>query len=253
MSQLRCPQCGAPVIAEHAKQYTTCENCGTIISIDRSSVSFNYIMPFILDEDKARAVFRRWCAGPSLAKDLEREAQITSVEKIYFPVFLFRRGVGGQEKSIIKPAKGTTLPGLQNLVIPPGDLRVFDSTVSTRGAEVIPPEISVETYLADLPGTAKEQALLYLPFFVFRYRYQGTDYISVMGGNSGRVHTSGFPGRSAAPYALVVGEGSLLAFIGGILGFVTTPLFYVLVFAGAALAMLTGCAVVRTPEGGDGT
>lgn len=162
MSQLRCPQCGAPVIAEHAKQYTTCENCGTIISIDRSSVSFNYIMPFILDEDKARAVFRRWCAGPSLAKDLEREAQITSVEKIYFPVFLFRRGVGGQEKSIIKPAKGTTLPGLQNQVIPPGDLRVFDSTVSTRGAEVIPPEISVETYLADLPGTAKEQALLYL-------------------------------------------------------------------------------------------
>ena len=128
---------------------------------------------------------------------------------------------------------------------------MFDSTVSTAGAEVIQPEISVETYLADLPGTAKEQALLYLPFFVFRYRYQGVEYISVMGGTSGRVHTSGFPGRSAAPYALVVGGGFGLAFIGGILGFVTTPLFYVLVFAGAALAVLTGRAVVRAPDGGE--
>ena len=238
-------------MAEHGKQYTICENCGTVIYIDRSSVIFHYIMPFILDEDKARAVFRRWCAGPSLAKDLEREAQITSVETIYFPVFLFRRVVDGQEKSIIKPAKGTPLPGLQSQVIPPGDIQVFDSTVSTAGAEVIHPEISVETYLSDLPGTAKEQALLYLPFFVFRYRYQGVEVISGSGGTSGRVHTSGFPGRAAAPYALVVGGGFGLAFIGGILGFVTTPPFYALAFAGVALAVLTGRAVVRTPDGGE--
>ncbi|MDV0441196.1 hypothetical protein [Methanorbis furvi] len=250
MSQLRCPKCGAPVRAEHGKQYVTCDSCQTVIYIDRSSVIFNYIMPFILDEEKARAVFRRWCAGPSLAKDLEQTAEITSVEKIYFPVFLFRRTIKGQEKSIIKPAKGTTLPGLQSQIIPPGDVKVFDSSISTKGAEIITPEISVETYLADLPGTAKEQALLYLPFYVFHYRYQGVDYISVMGGTSGRVYTAGFPGRSAAPYALVVGGGFLLAFIGGILGFTITPIFYVLAFAGAALAMFTGRAVVKTPDGG---
>lgn len=125
---------------------------------------FNYLMPFLLDEDRARAVFRRWCAGPSLAKDLEREALITSVETIYFPVFLFRRVVAGQEKSVVKPAKGTTLPGLQSQIIPPGDVMVFDASVSTKGATVIQPEISVETYLSEFPGTPKEQALLYLPF-----------------------------------------------------------------------------------------
>lgn len=223
----------------------------TVIYIDRSSVIFNYIMPFILDEEKARAVFRRWCAGHALAKDLKQKTVITSVEKLYFPVFLFRRVVRGQEKSIIKPAKGTALPGLQSPVIPPGDMILFDATISTTGAEVIQPELSVETYLADLPGTEKEQVLLYLPFFVFRYWYQGADYTSVMGGTSGRMYTSGFPGRSVAPYALVVGGGFLLAFIGGILGFITTPIFYVLAFAGASLAMVSGRAVVRTLDGGE--
>ncbi len=246
MAQLRCPKCGAPARAEHGTQYVTCDSCGTVIYIDRSSVIFNYIMPFLLDEEKARAVFRRWCAGPSLAKGLDHDAEILSVEKLYFPVFLFRRVINGVEKSILKPAKGTTLPGLQSQIVPPGDMRVFDATVSTGNAEVISPEISIETYLADLPGTAKEQALLYLPFFVFHYRYQGADYTSVMGGTSGRVYTAGFPARSAAPYTLVVGGGFVIACVGGILGFVITPVLYLLAFAGAVLAMISGRVVVRS-------
>lgn len=68
-----------------------------------------------------------------------------------------------------------------------------------------------------------------------------------MGGTSGRVYTAGFTARSAAPYALVIGGGSLFAFIGGILGFTMTSAFYLLAFAGAVLAMITGRAVVRTP------
>lgn len=227
-------------------QYVTCDSCGTVIYIDRSSVIFHYIMPFLLDEEKARAVFRRWCAGPSLAKGLEHDAEVLSVEKLFFPVFLFRRVVNGVERSILKPAKGTTLPGLQSQIVPPGDMRVFDSTFSPGDAEVVSPEMSIETYLPDLPGTAKEQALLYLPFFVFRYRYQGADYTSVMGGTSGRVYTAGFPARSAAPYTLVVGGGFAIAFVGGVLGFVVTPVLYLLAFAGAVLAMISGRAVVRS-------
>jgi hypothetical protein len=221
--------------------------------VDKSRVIFNYIMPFILEEPQAEAVFRRWAAGPSLAKNLEKDAQITGMEKIFFPVCMFRRMVNGAEKTILKPARGTTLPGLRNEVVPPGEMKVFDSSVSPGTAKILDPEIHPETYLPELPGTAKEQAILYLPFYIFRYRYQGAGYISVMGGTSGSMYTAGFPGRSSAPYTLVMGGGFLLAFIGGILGFLTSPVLYILVFAGAVLAMVTGRAVVHTPSGGSET
>ncbi|MDR3102641.1 MAG: hypothetical protein LBU24_05450 [Methanocalculaceae archaeon] len=131
------------------------------------------------------------------------------------------------------------------------DIKVFDATISVQGAEVLQPENSVEISLEDIHGRAKEQALLYLPFFVFHYRYQETNFTSIMGGTSGRVCTSGFSERAPAPYVLVVGNGFGLAFIGGILELVTTPICYALVFVGAALTMVIGRAVVRTPDRGE--
>ena len=65
--------------------------------------------------------------GSTKAKDLDKAAVITAVKKSYFPVYLFRRDVGGREEVIVQPAGSTILPGLHQLKVPGGDLKIFDA------------------------------------------------------------------------------------------------------------------------------
>ncbi len=100
--------------------FSKCAYCDSTVFVDRAGVMFYYALPFTIDEDKARAIFRRWTAGPLMAKELEKGAEIVSFDKIYFPVYQFKRDVDGREKVEIRPAKGTTLAGMQELKIPRG-------------------------------------------------------------------------------------------------------------------------------------
>ena len=247
MSDFPCPKCGAALKIPPGTQMATCSYCGTVTYIDRSTVLFYYILPFTVTDDKARAIFRRWTAGPEKAKELETGAQITACIKEYFPVFRFRRTVAGREQVLIKPARGTVLPGMRNLTIPPGNLVVYDAAFQLGDAAVLQPDISIATYLPELSGTAIDQALVYFPIYRILYQFAGESYEIVLDGSSGAVYAGPVPGRSSVSYASVMALAFLLAAVGGFLMITVSLIFGVLILAGFFAGKILGTRIAQKP------
>lgn len=245
MPEFTCPKCGAVLPVKPGTQMTTCSYCGTTTYIDRSSALFFYLLPFSIEEAAAKGIFKRWTAGPAYAKDLEASAKITRLAKEYFPVFRFRRMVNGKEQVSVKPARGTLLPGMQNLAVPPGNMVIYDSSVSTAGAEVLQPDISIDSYIPELTGDAIDQALVYFPLYEIEYTYNGTPYSVVIDGSSGNVSSTDAPKRGSASYVGVMGLAFVLGLMGGLLGVFVNPVFFVLIIAGVFVGKILAHQVVK--------
>ncbi len=194
-----------------------CAFCESQIYIDKSGAGFFYILPFQMDEAAANGVFRRWAAGSERAKDLDTNARVAAIKGSLFPVFMFRRDVGGKEAVLVEPARSTTLPGLHNLKVPPGDLKVFDQKFDTGGLDLEQPNIEMMAYMGKLPGEAKEQALVYFPIYTVDYDYEGNRWHVVIDGSSGEVFAADWPHRKAASYYAVGIAGFIACAIGGAL------------------------------------
>lgn len=251
MSAFKCPKCGADLSVTPGSQIAKCQFCDTVTYVDRSEALFYYLLPFTIDEGKVRGIFKRWSANPEFDKDLEISGKITSIKKEYFPVFQFRRTVSGKEKVIVKPARGTMLPGMHNLEIPPGSTVVFDNTVKTGDAAVLQPDITIQSYLPEIEGQTIDQALVYFPIFEIKYSFKDQEYEIVIDGSSGKVYSGPAPARSSASYVAVMGLSFVIALISGILTITVTPIAIVLCagsfFAGRILA---GKVVEKKPAAG---
>lgn len=219
MAQVNCPKCAAPIELDSGNKFAKCSYCGSLIFFDRTGAGFYYAIPFKLSQNDAVGTFRRWAGGSTKAKDLDRLANITAVKKKYFPVFLFRRDLNGREEVLVKPAGSTILPGLHQLKVPGGDLKIFDDKFDTEGAEMVKPDIEMTHYLDALPGKGKEQALVYFPIWTIDYTFNGASYQVVVDASSSEVFATSFPTRSSAAYLLVAAAG-FVAFLA--LGFVAT-------------------------------
>ena len=213
MATMKCPKCGANVPLDAGTKFTKCPYCSSQIYVDRSGAGFYYALPFMSNQDASIGTFRRWAAGSTKAKDLDKLAQIKTVKKQYFPVYMFKRDVNGLEQVLVEPAGSTTLPGLHSLKVPAGDLKIFDATFDTSGAELIKPDIEMLSYMKGLPGQPKEQALVYFPIWNIDYSFEGKDYSVVVDGVSGEVFSSSFPVRGSVPYLAVAIIG-FIAFLG---------------------------------------
>lgn len=253
MPTFTCPKCGSELPVKPGTQMAKCSFCGTISYIDRSSALFFYILPFKMDETTIKSVFKRWTANPAHPKDMEGLAKITAVKKEYFPVFRFRRTVDGNETVLVKPARGTLLPGMHSLEIPPGDMAVFDNTVSTAGAEVLHPDLTIDTYLEELQGTAIDQAVVYFPIYELSYSYKDKEYHIVVDGTSGNISATEEPTQSSIKYGGVLAVAFLCGGLGVVLGYYVFPVFYLLILLGLLLGKLLGHMVVRRKkvEGGN--
>lgn len=212
MAQIKCMKCGAPVSFDAETKFTKCPYCSSQIYIDRSGAGFYYAVPFMVDEPNAIAFFRRWAAGSTRAKDLDKLAQIAGVKKQYFPVYMFKRDIGGKEQVFIEPAGSTTLPGLHSLKVPAGDLKIFDASFDVKGAELIKPDIEMLAYMDNLPGKPLEQALVFFPIWRIDYVFNQKKYEVVLDAVSGEVFSAEFPTRSSMAYMAVAGLG-FVAFI----------------------------------------
>jgi hypothetical protein len=198
-------------------KFTKCSYCGSLIYLDRTGAGFYYAIPFRLSQNDAVGTFRRWAGGSTRAKDLDRLAQVTAVKKQYFPVYLFRREINGKEEVIIEPAGSTILPGLHQLKVPGGDLKIFDAAFDTTGAELIKPDIEMLHYMDSLPGTGKEQSLVFFPIWTIEYTFNGAKYQVVVDASSSEVFASTFPARSSAAYILVALVGFVAFLVEGFL------------------------------------
>jgi hypothetical protein len=245
MANISCPKCGAPVEYDVKDMLVRCNYCSTGIYIDRSGAGFYYILPFTLDDNAVIGTFRRWGAGSTKAKDLDRQAQVRSLKRQFFPVYLFKRDQGGVERVYVEPAASTTLPGLHSLKVPAGDMRVFDKNFDAQGVEMIKPDIEMLPYLNKLPGAAKEQALVFFPIFILEYSFNGIVWKAVLSGTSGEVFASEFPRRSSASYVTVAGIGFLAFIAEGFLALVAPTLALGLMGATIAGVFLASLFVAR--------
>lgn len=219
MAEIKCTKCGAPIKFDVGDKFVKCSYCDTQLYIDRSGAGFFYIMPFMIDQPAAQGIFKRWAAGSRTAKDLDRLAQVLSLNQAYFPVYLFKRDVNGSEKISIEPARSTMLPGLHSLKVPAGDIKIFDQNYRTD-VEMLKPDMDMTAYLPKLPGTAKEQALLYFPLWLLKYSFNGRQYDLIIDGSSGEMFFADFPARKGAPYLLIAGAAFAVFFLEGVLGFI---------------------------------
>jgi len=245
MPTFTCPKCGSELSVKPGTTMAKCSYCGTISYIDRSSALFFYILPFKMDETMVKAVFKRWTANPAHPKDMENLTKITSLKKEYFPVFRFRRTVEGKENVLVKPARGTLLPGMHSLEIPPGDMQIFDNTVSTTGTEVLHPDLTIDTYIKDMPGTAIDQSVVYFPIYELSYSYKEKEYNVVIDGTSGNISSTEEPAEHSVKYGGVIALSLILGALGIILGFYVHWLFFLLILAGLLLGKILGHLVVR--------
>jgi hypothetical protein len=213
LATIKCPKCAAPVPFDTGVKFVKCPYCSSQVYIDRTGAGFYYAIPYTMDESNAVGMFRRWAAGPTKVKNLDKLAQLAGVQRRYFPVYMFKRDLNGVEQIYIEPAGSTTLPGLHNLKVPAGDLKIFDESFDSKGAEMIKPDIEMMSYMNTLPGKPKEQALVYFPIWKLDYVFNQKRYEVVIDGSSGEVFAAEFPQRSSSAYLAVAGVG-FLAFVG---------------------------------------
>ncbi len=238
-AEVKCPQCGAPLSFDAGAILVRCTYCESQVFIDRRGATLAFVYPFLVGGDQARGVFRRWTAGSRMAKDLETTAQVRKFDPVYFPVYLFRRRFGPDEKVFLEPAKMTTLPGLHGLHVPPGDMKHLDADFDLGGVPLLPPEIGIDHYLTGMAGEPVEQSLVYMPFYQVAYDFGGASYSAVIEGSSGEVFATDYPPRKSAMYVLV-GALGLLGAVGAWSLVLLLPQFW---FLGLAAVIAAGVAI----------
>lgn len=256
-TQLLCRQCAAALPVTPGSSYTTCEYCGTVNYLDKSEAVLHYTVRPVLDAAAAETALRRWMAGNDTVKGLDTAAEIVDQTYELFPLWLVRARTGNEEQVVIKPAAALISGELEELTLPPGSLASFDAD---RDAAALPPTVpltAVRSWLADNEGIAPDQiaeiALVHVPFYRFRYRYQGNTYPVRVSAADGRVQAAVFPRKNETPYLAVGGLGCLaylaaalipgIAFlIGGGGGLAVGLLIYLVVAVALAIPIFTAAA-----------
>lgn len=218
--EIKCPQCGGDVKVIEEETFLTCEYCSSAIYIDKSKVVFHYMLKPTLDEAGAGASLRRWMAGSSTTKGLDKEAHMTKTEFIYFPIWYFKIKQGEKELIKIQPASPSPISGIRSLIIPAGDFRFYGP------GDIANPSIKEPSVLyssavewlknegVDAAGIS-QSSLVHIPLYVFNYNYGESVYTAIVDGSSGKVMASEFPSKRELPYLVVGGGAAIIFFIEG--------------------------------------
>lgn len=193
-------------------RFVTCAFCGTTLFVDRAQVVFHYRLPPLLAGEEAKAALRRWMAGNDTVKDLDRKSEIEELEAISFPVWLFRTSESGAERVFFEPAAPTPVPQVTDLSVPAGRLEPYRP--EDDDMRVIEAQVPLETALGWLEqrqvGPIHETALVRVPFWRCRYKYEGQAYHAAVDASTGAVLAGVYPEKSESPYILVAVLGLIL-------------------------------------------
>ena len=238
-SPVVCSQCGGRNDLPTGTRLITCSYCGTTLFVDRSEVVSHYSLPPLVEREEATAALRRWMAGNDTVKDLDRKARIEEVEAISFPVWFFRTSGGGAEEVYFEPAAPTPIPQVTDLSIPAGRLEPYRPE-DEEEMRVIDVDVPLETARGWLeqrqPGAMRETALVRVPFWLFRYRHDGREFLAAVDASTGSVLASIYPEKAESPYFLVAALGVFLFGIEGLL--ITNPVAKLVVYAITAVPLI---------------
>ena len=238
--KVSCPQCGGENVLPTGTSLLLCAFCGASVFVDRSQVVIHYRVPRLLDQTQAREALRRWMAGNSTVKDLDRLASLGTVEPLSFPMWLFRFQDASGESVIVEPAAATPIGELADLELPAGKLDPFgDGEAGVESIAVSVPLATAKGWLAQRPkagGQIAEQALVHLPLWRCDYQYQGKPFVALVEASTGRTMASVFPAKAESPYIAVAVLGFALFLIEGIV--FKNPFLKAFVYALTAVPVL---------------
>ena len=244
LAPLRCPQCGAENTLPTGLQVITCAFCSATLFVDRAGLVSHYHLPRQVDRDHALEALRRWMNGNETVKDLDQKSEITAIEPLRFPMWLFRaRGAQGGEKVRVEPAAATPVTELAELELPAGKLEPF--APGADEAETIAATVPVETARGWLGADAArltEASLVEVPLWRCRYRYRGEEYLALVEGSTGQVRASIFPEKAESPYYAVAGIGLVLFLLEGLV--VSNPLLKAALYFATAIPLLLAAHLV---------
>lgn len=218
--EVKCPQCGGDVKVLEGETFLTCEYCSSAIYIDKSKVVFHYLVKSTIDEAGALASLRRWMAGSSTVKGLDKEAKITKKEFIFFPIWYFKIKQGEKELIKIQPASPSPIPGIKSIIITAGDFK-FYGPEDVGNPAIKEPSVLYGSAMEWLKNDGVDAAgisqssLVHIPLYIFNYGYGGSTYTAIVDGSSGKVMALEFPSKREMPYLLVGGGAAVIFFLEG--------------------------------------
>lgn len=202
-----CSQCGGELHPDEGQIFLTCPYCAATVFLDRSRVVFHWYLASTLDQEKAQGALRRWMAGNQTVKDLDRKATIHSSSFEYFPVWYFKlQPEGGKEEIRLRPAAATSVTEIEQIDLPAGDLRKYESSLD---AQAHMPSVPLETAIEWLaqgqakPAPILEQSLVHIPLYTFKYSFQGNHFTAVVEAGTGEVFANIFPAKAEMPYRTI--------------------------------------------------
>lgn len=256
-TQLLCQQCAAPLPVKQGSSYTTCEYCGTVNYLDKSQAVLHYAMQPTLDGSGTLTALRRWMAGNDTVKNLDTLAHIAEPEYELFPVWLVRAIDEGKERVFFKPAAAMFSAELDRLSVPASSLVAYDPSMDAAAVQPTVPLTALRAWLKEnerlSAGAVRETSLLHLPFYVYRYDYDGDSYTARVNAANGQVIATFFPRKEETPYLAVGGLGCLAYFaaalipgvaylIAGGSGLAIGMLIYLVVAVALAIPLLGAAA-----------
>ena len=205
--QLLCTQCGGELHPGEGQVFVVCPYCESTVYLDKSQVVFHWSLAPTMDKDQAHGSLARWMAGNLTVKDLDQKSEVTDQVFNYFPMWYFKfQDDEGQDVIRQFPAAATAVTEIGRVKIPVGDLRKYDSTLDPLSQS---PSVPLETAVGWLANQnigrdqISELALVHIPLFFFKYKYQQLIYSAVVEAATGEVFANIFPEKSESPYRLV--------------------------------------------------
>ncbi|MEM7048585.1 MAG: hypothetical protein AAF604_02950 [Acidobacteriota bacterium] len=210
-AHLTCPQCGGDNDLLSGVALAVCAYCDATLFVDRSGLVLHYGLPRLIDQRSAEQSLRRWMAGNETVKNLDRLAKVEEQAAVRFPMWFFRRRSAAGESTLVEPAAPTPISQLAEIEVPVGKLETW---VPEEGVETVDATVPLETARSWIPEGGREEvaetALVHVPLWRFRYRYDDQSYVALVEGSTGTVLASIFPAKAESPFYLVAGLGLFL-------------------------------------------
>ena len=204
VTQISCTQCGGELRPDEGQIFLTCPYCSSTVYVDKARVVFHFYLAPTLDEAQARSSLARWMGGNQTVKDLDKKSTVTESTFEYFPMWYFkRRTPAGKEVILLEPAAAISVSEVRKVNLPAGDLRKYDSSVDPQAlSPTVPLEAVLQWQAERQVPTAEivEKFLVHLPIYIFKYQYQGNNYLAIVEAGTGQVYANIFPAKAELPY-----------------------------------------------------
>ncbi len=94
-----CISCGAKLVADKMTIATECAFCGSNVILSDKTNTYTqpeYILPFLVDKEKAMGLFREFCKKEKLTpKEITKESKVSRMQGVYVPAWLFSASADG--------------------------------------------------------------------------------------------------------------------------------------------------------------